>query len=671
MNNIVPIFQCEAFYNKLGKEITFKPFYNSSERKYQYMGMLSKNKCWGFRYPFGTTGFHISTNDISLEDIELNRSIFAVNYYSKLTEVFPYRYDVLRDYEATVTFPQKDEYISFVNGSLYVNGNFIVNGLGNTFILLNFGRDPVTLKEFTNEDTITFEDLKIDKNGNNIKLEYKAKSLLINSSYLKHAISLNGGKYEAIKPSYNSDTNTFSYEFEVFGKNTVTLKAYHECCEGFSRVMFFNDDNAIIEPLTDGFNSIVIYDKNETDFTTNGLGVITDIYNAEVKEELNGNFTFEFSTSINNKMIEYYQIGNIVKVRVGDNRVRQLFKIKEVKKNSTKATIFAQHIALTELSNNYSMFEGTYEIDLYESLNILLDNSLFPHNFKIIGINDDKKLNITFSKGLIYDKFIKDSNDNLMTLFGKELELDNFNLKIHEKRGNANGIQFRDNKNILEIDTSIDDFDLCNVLIPISSDGIMLPEVSYIASNVQGNNYYLKENTFQDIKLDEVNNTTQKVQDALRKACEKMFEIEKINVPKISIKLSVKDLKSDNRYKHLDYIQQGIRVGDTVPCRHKTLNMTFEGRVISKTYNPVNDETCSIEIAFRKRGLDEVFGKKIIDNVVKNNHDLTTKQFVKENIDNVKAMIQSNSSSIMSNDLQLAEISVESDYRLSILELGL
>ena len=50
---------------------------------------------------------------------------------------------------------------------------------------------------------------------------------------------------------------------------------------------------------------MIIYNSNETDFTHNGIGFLTDVLNASVVDALNGEYTLSFEYPTSSKMCEY------------------------------------------------------------------------------------------------------------------------------------------------------------------------------------------------------------------------------------------------------------------------------------------------------------------------------------------------------------------------------
>ena len=93
-----------------------------------------------------------------------------------------------------------------------------------------------------------------------------------------------------------------------------------------------------------------IYLQNETDFTKNGLGYLTDVLQAEVVEELNGDYYLTFSYVLNGALSDYLVQENIVSCKVA-NGSYQLFRIKRVIKDYTKIEVYATHIFYDLLNN--------------------------------------------------------------------------------------------------------------------------------------------------------------------------------------------------------------------------------------------------------------------------------------------------------------------------------
>ena len=95
-----------------------------------------------------------------------------------------------------------------------------------------------------------------------------------------------------------------------------------------------------------------IYERNETDFSHNGYGVLKDLIKCEVIEEDNGMFELEGECTISSFLFEYIQEENIIKAWASEELGEQLFRIYRVQKDLNGYITFnAQHITYDLLDN--------------------------------------------------------------------------------------------------------------------------------------------------------------------------------------------------------------------------------------------------------------------------------------------------------------------------------
>lgn len=91
---------------------------------------------------------------------------------------------------------------------------------------------------------------------------------------------------------------------------------------------------------------IILYGKDETEFTSNGLGTLSDTISCVVAEELNGEFELSMEYPVNGVNYASIQTGRILKVRNRPNGTPQLFRIYAISKTlSGTIEIEAQHIS--------------------------------------------------------------------------------------------------------------------------------------------------------------------------------------------------------------------------------------------------------------------------------------------------------------------------------------
>ena len=92
---------------------------------------------------------------------------------------------------------------------------------------------------------------------------------------------------------------------------------------------------------------IRLYDKEETNFLNNGLGVLRDVISCTCVEVLNGKYDLEMEYAVNGFLSEHILEENIIKAPVGnDSGEDQLFRIKLISKQLKRIKVYATHILI-------------------------------------------------------------------------------------------------------------------------------------------------------------------------------------------------------------------------------------------------------------------------------------------------------------------------------------
>ena len=519
------------------------------------------------------------------------------------------------------------------------------------------------LPDFYLEDKITLTDVKLDTSTFN--LTYKAESLYMKNN-IKHYIDINGVTQE-ITPIF--EDGVYKYTLSRLDKGLSKINII--CDSGYatqtSRTVYLKKGEEVIT-ADDKSTSIVLYKSSDKDYSTNGEGILRDIISAKVTETLNSIFNLELEISTTDRLANEISVGCVIKCPVSKGKNRQLFKVRTVTRTVKQVVVFAQHIAIAKLSGNYIVNEYQLTTNAVTAVDEVMSNTIIPTEITIDGsIFGDNKL-VSIKKGKVIDVLINNT-DSIKNIFNCDFEFDNFTLRVHEKRGKESQNVLRDKKNIIEIEEDISDLDICTVLIPYSSDGITIPELTVTSPNMNVyDDLYCMEYTFQDIKIDGIYDTEEKVQAALKQACTNLFNTDKIDIPIFSYRADVEEIESK--------FEDTLEIGDEIPCYHKKLGLNLIGRIIERNFDALKMKNTSFDINFRKKSLNDILNSKSINETIKSKRDFATKKYVedlvKEISDEGEANVVTTFSSIESlskENLELTENAVEMDYRLSVLEL--
>ena len=191
-----------------------------------------------------------------------------------------------------------------------------------------------------------------------------------------------------------------------------------------------------------------IYESNTTDFENNGLGFLTDLLSAYVTESLSNEYLLTIEYPLNGNNSEYLVEENVIKSNVGNNNY-QLFRIKYIEKNFRTIKVTAYHITY-DLNENLVEDCVPTNLTSQDFGNYILEHTAVPHAFSFESILSGSKTARYVRKNPI-ECLIGNIDNSMISLFGGELERDNFKLKLVSRRGIDNNVKLVFGKNIKEI----------------------------------------------------------------------------------------------------------------------------------------------------------------------------------------------------------------------------
>jgi len=312
---------------------------------------------------------------------------------------------------------------------------------------------------------------------------------------------------------------------------------------------------------------IRIYDKNETDFTHNGIGILKDVISCTCKEELNGKYELEFEYQVGGAFYDYIVEENIVKAPVGNpSGDDQLFRIAPTNKGGNAAIAW------------------------------MLERTDFPNDF--IGSSDIQTI---ASARYVRRNFVEaliGSDNAFVNTWGGELYRNNKTFAMNINKGVDRGVQIRYRKNMKEINWDIDITGIVTRIYPVGFDGLTIPE-HYIDSPLINNYIHpiIKKLEFTDIKIDEDNGITEAIaQQQLRVAVQDKYN-KGIDKPLINIEIDFLELSKTDEYKALYQSMERIYLGDFVTAVVPHLNLNEKLKVVSATYDVLAQKYIEFELS--------------------------------------------------------------------------
>lgn len=340
-----------------------------------------------------------------------------------------------------------------------------------------------------------------------------------------------------------------------------------------------------------------IYSLNTTDFSNNGYGFLTDVISAEVKEEINGEYTLTMEYLLNGHLAEYLERENIIVCRVADG-TEQPFRIKYIERNFKTINVIAYHISY-DLGDDLVINTAPTNLTAQAFGRWVLNNSTTHAQLYTFNSDITATASARYIRKNVLECFMSDEDNSMLNKFKGEFKRDNYTITYNTRIGQDTGVKLLVGKNINEINITIDDTGLFTRIVPVGYDGLTIPEI-YVDS-ILINNYPFPKGCiakFEDIKYDETGEDPDAYSDindfydALRAAANQMFT-DGVDKPLINVDIDWLDLAKTKEYENYTSLET-IRLGDTLTCDMGDFQYTT--RVIATTYNVLLDRITNFEI---------------------------------------------------------------------------
>lgn len=371
-------------------------------------------------------------------------------------------------------------------------------------------------------------------------------------------------------------------------------------------------------------NLIRLFDSEETEFETNGLGVLSDAETCEVTEERNGEFELEMDYPITGRHYKDIGMRKIIVAKANPYSSPQPFRIYDISKPIDGiVTINAEHISYDLSGYPVSAFSLEEENTTIQNVFDKFKNKCVrecPFTFWTNKISTGK-----FS--LAYPRSIRSllagSEGSVIDRYGAaEYEFDVYSVKLWMSRGEDRGVSIRYGKNLTDIEQDENCSSVYTAVYPYwysETDNklVTLHEADVedaSEKDSEGNNIFVHipekiveaEGIFSFVRIltldmsDKFTETPTELE--LYKAAKKYIKDNDIGIPKVSIEVSFEPLSKTSDYK--DYaILEEIRLCDTVYVEFPELGVSATAKCVKTVYDVLSDKYKKIELGSIKNNL--------------------------------------------------------------------
>lgn len=361
----------------------------------------------------------------------------------------------------------------------------------------------------------------------------------------------------------------------------------------------------------------ILYAKNESTFTHNGIGFLKDATKCTVTEERNGSYECSLQYPITGQWYDQITEGCIIKAKANDTSEPQLFRIyKSSKPLKGIVTYSAEHISY-DLNGIPTLGFSVKNVTPQAAVTRAIQDAGLPSAFT--AISDISTLNSsTILTPCSVRAILGGQAGSVLDVWGGEFEFDNFVVKLHKHRGSDRGVSIEYGKNLKDLKQEANIADCYTHLMPYarySQDGEGDEKIEvYVylsekvlplnnAENIGHSKAYIMDFT------DRFGEGEAVTEEALRAKATAYAAAAELGVPKVNITVSFIQLWQTEEYKNIAPLER-VMMCDTVAVRFSKLGVTARAKVIKTTYNTLEEKYDSVELGDAKSSFADTVNKQ-------------------------------------------------------------
>ncbi|EPE2397727.1 phage tail spike protein [Enterococcus hirae] len=338
-----------------------------------------------------------------------------------------------------------------------------------------------------------------------------------------------------------------------------------------------------------------IYSPTETDFSTNGLGILKDATKCEIYEVANGKYELELEYPLGTRFDEYFENDYQIKAKPNDQEEYHIFFIddKDIDTFLDTITIYAQS-RTNRLGRRAVTFAEVDSKTGREAMAIIENN--MDKKSDISLYSDITTVSSTTFEARNVLNCIAGEQGSLLQYWGGEIKREPFKLSLLRRRGRDNIGTIRYGKDLSGLKVKLDWTGVKTRIIPYADPQSDTGTTSRIYGSPVDSEYI---NNYPDVYTEHVQFTEEQgVKDvnSLNKIAKNYFKT--INPgcdkPKISITVEFDKLTDTEEGKEFAKIRN-YGLFDTFKIYHRKYKLYFESKVSGVQYDSLSEKVLKLE----------------------------------------------------------------------------
>lgn len=361
----------------------------------------------------------------------------------------------------------------------------------------------------------------------------------------------------------------------------------------------------------------ILFDIDETDFTSNGLGRL-ECMTCTVTEERNGIYELDASIPVDGSHASDLVMDSIIGVIPHDGGTIQAFRVYKIEKPiNGRFTVYARHISYQLLDIPTMPFSVLPDpTACATTLATLKTNAVetCPFDFET-DVTTYGTYNQTVPAAI--RSRLLGSEGSVLDQFGGEYEWDNWTVKLHHQRGRlaiTTGITLRYGKNITDLNQEEEISNVVTGVVPYWKDNegnlVVLPEKAVYSQYASAYPFHRTVPLDLSDKWEEA-----PTENTLRTAAQAFVNNSELGLPKVSIKVSFVALWQSEEYKDVLPLQR-VQLCDEINVVFEKYGISRTAKIVKTVYNVLKERYVSIEVGSIRSSFTSVINDQEKENAL-------------------------------------------------------
>lgn len=365
----------------------------------------------------------------------------------------------------------------------------------------------------------------------------------------------------------------------------------------------------------------VLYQANESQFITNGLGVLSDAVQCDVTEELNGVFELFMAYPSNGRLLNDLRNNRIIYADASRELGMQPFRIYSINKLMNGfVNVYARHISY-DLGGIQLPF--MFAANSRDGLGKIKEYSTTNNPFEFISLlSEDQSKELATSAPKSARAFLMGNKESILSTYGGEFLFDKYKVQHAGRRGSDKGYRVRYGVNLIDLNQEESIENTYTGIFPYYKSETLYMDLTedFDPSSVSVDKKLLSrkirfaDGNFENQKIATVDLSSYFESDPsyneFSSVVDLYMEENKIGIPSVSLDLRYVELNSLPEYSNIP-TPESVALGDTIHVDYVKLGVSATARVNTIIYDSLTHKNKRVSLGDVKNNVTDSIVKSI------------------------------------------------------------